>query len=142
MKYFAEECTYSVDQVLLACQYKFTPHDISVFLLIFSPVRELSVPKGVNCFDYCTKANVIITAGEYNVLFSLIHSLLRPVFNLRLCPEKQGIFNDNTLHGSDGDLHGTMYILDLLYVLVLFKVSISPFGCCYIQVHGVMLFWP
>lgn len=33
-----------------------------------SPVRELGVPKGVNCFDYCTKANVIITAGADKVI--------------------------------------------------------------------------
>lgn len=33
-----------------------------------SPVRELAVPKGVNCFDYCTKANVIITAGADKVI--------------------------------------------------------------------------
>ena len=33
------------------------------FRFLFSPARELGVPKGVNCFDYCTKANVIITAG-------------------------------------------------------------------------------
>ncbi|KAK2567438.1 WD repeat-containing protein 64 [Acropora cervicornis] len=32
------------------------------------PVRELGVPKGVNCFDYCTKANVIITAGADKVI--------------------------------------------------------------------------
>ncbi|KAM7448945.1 WD repeat-containing protein 64 [Porites harrisoni] len=33
-----------------------------------SPARELGVPKGVNCFDYCTKANVIITAGADKVI--------------------------------------------------------------------------
>ena len=65
--------------VLVVCvigfpdEYKLNPCDISLFLLKFSPVRELAVPKGVNCFDYCTKANVIITAGEYTVLYSLIY---------------------------------------------------------------------
>lgn len=37
-------------------------------ILDHSPVRELAVPKGVNCFDYCTKANVIITAGADKVI--------------------------------------------------------------------------
>ena len=73
--------------MLLVSKCKLTPHDISVLLLIFSPVRELAVPKGVNCFDYCTKANVIITAGEYTVLYSLIYSILRAVFNPRLWKE-------------------------------------------------------
>ncbi|XP_048586234.1 WD repeat-containing protein 64-like isoform X2 [Nematostella vectensis] len=32
------------------------------------PVRELGVPKGVNCFDYCTRANVIVTAGADKIV--------------------------------------------------------------------------
>jgi len=63
--------------------------------LIFSPVRELAVPKGVNCFDYCTKANVIITAGEYTVLYSFIlkYLLLIPGYG------RQGIFNESHFVG-------------------------------------------
>ncbi len=34
------------------------------FFFRCSPLRELSVPKGVNCFDYCARANVIATAGK------------------------------------------------------------------------------
>ena len=48
-------------------------------LLISSPVRELAVPKGVNCFDYCTKANVIITAGKYTVHLSILPLTLWPL---------------------------------------------------------------
>uniref|UniRef100_A0A7M4F7J1 WD repeat domain 64 n=1 Tax=Crocodylus porosus TaxID=8502 RepID=A0A7M4F7J1_CROPO len=32
------------------------------------PVREFSVPKGVNAFTYCGKANIIVTGGDDKVL--------------------------------------------------------------------------
>ncbi|XP_028395926.1 WD repeat-containing protein 64-like [Dendronephthya gigantea] len=37
-------------------------------LLAQQPLRELSVPKGVNCFDYCARANVIATAGADKII--------------------------------------------------------------------------
>ena len=43
--------------------WKLKHSSLCLCCFVFSPVRELGVPKGVNCFDYCTKANVIITAG-------------------------------------------------------------------------------
>uniref|UniRef100_A0A670XW11 WD repeat domain 64 n=1 Tax=Pseudonaja textilis TaxID=8673 RepID=A0A670XW11_PSETE len=32
------------------------------------PVREFSIPRGVNAFTYCVKANIIVTGGEDKIL--------------------------------------------------------------------------
>ncbi|XP_078086776.1 WD repeat-containing protein 64-like [Mustelus asterias] len=32
------------------------------------PIRTLSIPRGVNAFDYCVKANTIVTGGEDKIL--------------------------------------------------------------------------
>ena len=34
----------------------------------FSELRGFSVPKGVNAFDYCAKANIIATGGVDKVI--------------------------------------------------------------------------
>lgn len=35
---------------------------------LFREVRGVSIPKGVNCFDYCAKAHVIVTGGADKII--------------------------------------------------------------------------
>ena len=42
---------------------------VACFLHYFcSEVRDVSIPKGVNCFEYCSKANIIATGGVDKVI--------------------------------------------------------------------------
>lgn len=36
--------------------------------IICSEVRDVAIPKGVNCFEYCSKANIIATGGVDKVI--------------------------------------------------------------------------
>lgn len=38
---------------------------INYFIDDYRPVKEFSVPRGVNAFTYCGKAKVIVTGGKY-----------------------------------------------------------------------------
>ena len=49
------------DRLNISCHYNmiYTTH---------SPLREVSIPKGVNAFDYCSRANVLATGGVDKVI--------------------------------------------------------------------------
>lgn len=47
-------------------------HLSNCFINDYRPVKEFSVPKGVNAFTYCEKAKVIVTGGKCWGFFQVI----------------------------------------------------------------------
>ncbi|XP_026525089.1 WD repeat-containing protein 64 [Notechis scutatus] len=87
------------------------------------PVREFSIPRGVNAFTYCVKANIIVTGGEDKILrlwhpninTKPVGKLIGHLFSITeiVTNEKdQHIISLSTAKGFKDDNQGTVKIWD------------------------------